>query len=140
MSGIVAYRLHKPEVKPEFRESVTLSIPEPDNDDAESRLAKALELVMDAAPHLLSEKYKFDGDEVMGERKSTIEQLAQDYCNAKSYAVRLQGEANEAWLAAEKVKGDLIDAGNKAGLVVTPHATGGAIPSSVSYLVGEAGV
>lgn len=100
---IVAYRFRKPDVKPEFCESVMRSIPEP-------------------------------------EEKPTIEQLAQDYRNAKEYAVRLQKEADEAWSAAEKVKGDLIDAGHKAGLVVTPHATGGVIQSSVSYRAGEAGV
>lgn len=102
-SNIIKYRLHNPDVKPDFCESVTRSIPEPD-------------------------------------AKPTIEQLAQDYRNAKHYAVQLQKEANHAWLAAEKVKGELIDAGNKAGLAVTPHETGGVIKSSASYRVGEAGV
>ena len=63
---IIAYRLHKPEVKPELCESVMRSIPEPEFDDAGSRLAKALELVKSAAPHMLRDKYKFDGNEVMG--------------------------------------------------------------------------
>lgn len=61
---IIAYRLHKPEVGPEFCESVMRSIPEP-------------------------------------EAKPTIEQLAQDYRNAKDYALRLQKEANEAAVKAE---------------------------------------
>lgn len=74
--SVASYRLHKPEVKPEFCESVMRSIPEPELDDSESRLAKALELVKMAAPHLLSDKYKFNGDEVMGERKPTIDHLA----------------------------------------------------------------
>ncbi len=102
-ADIIAYRLHKPEVKPEFCESVTRSIPEPELDDSESRLAKALELVKVAAPRLLSDKYKFNGDEVMGERKPTIEQLAQDYRNAKDYADRLQKEHGEAAVKAESL-------------------------------------
>lgn len=61
---IIAYRLHKPEVKPEFCESVMRSIPEP-------------------------------------EAKQTIEQLAQDYRNAKGHAERLQKEAGEAAVKAE---------------------------------------
>ena len=81
-SDIVAYRMHKPEAKPEFCESVTRSIPEP-------------------------------------EAKPTIEQLAQDYRNAKDYALRLQEEANDAWTAAEKAKGELIDAGKAPGLVLS---------------------
>ena len=63
--NIIAYRLHKPEIKPEFCESVTRSIPEP-------------------------------------EAKPTIEQLAQDYRNAKDYADRLQKEAGEAAVKAEE--------------------------------------
>ena len=61
---IMSYSLHKPEVKHEFCESVTRSIPEP-------------------------------------EAKPTIEQLAQDYRNAKDYAGRLQKEAGEAAVKAE---------------------------------------
>jgi len=63
-ANIISYRLHKPEVKPEFCESVMRSIPEP-------------------------------------EEKPTIEQLAQDYRNAKDYALRLQKEAGEAAVKAE---------------------------------------
>ena len=41
-------------------------------------------------------------DEPMVEAKSTIEQLAQDYRNAKDYADRLQKEAGEAAVKAEE--------------------------------------
>lgn len=101
-SDITAYRLHNPEINPEFCESVTRSIPEPELEDTESRLAEALELVKACAPQLLSDKYRFNGDEVMGERKPTIEQLAQDYRNANDYAVRLQKDAGEAAVKAEE--------------------------------------
>lgn len=63
-ANIISYRLHKPEVKPEFCESVMRSIPDP-------------------------------------ESKPTIEQLAQDYRNAKGYADRLQKEAGEEAVKAE---------------------------------------
>ena len=62
--SVASYRLHKPEVKPEFCESVMRSIPDP-------------------------------------EAKPTIEQLAQDYRNAKDYALRLQKDAGEAAVKAE---------------------------------------
>jgi len=65
VSDIIAYRLRKPEVKPECCESVARSIPEP-------------------------------------ESKPAIEQLAQDYRNAKDYADRLQKEAGEAAVKAEE--------------------------------------
>jgi len=84
-SRIIAYRMHKPDLKPEFCESVTRSIPEP-------------------------------------EAKPTIEQLAQDYRNAKDYAERLQKEADEAWITAENAKCEIIDAGNKLELTVIPHS------------------
>lgn len=80
--SVASYRLHKPEVKPEFCESVMRSIPDP-------------------------------------ESKPTIEQLVADYRNAKDYALRLQEEANDAWTAAEKAKGELIDAGKALGLVLS---------------------
>lgn len=116
---IIAYRLHNPEVKPEFCESVTRSIPEPELDDAESRLAKALEFVKAAAPRLLSDKYKFNGDEVMGERKPTIEQLAQDYRSAKGYAYRKQQEADAAKDGADAKLAELVAAGKALGLVLS---------------------
>ncbi len=65
--SIVAYRLHRPDVKPEFCESVTRGIQEP-------------------------------------ESKPTIEQLAQDYRNAKDYAERLKSEATDAMMKAESIR------------------------------------
>lgn len=115
---IIAYRPHKPEVKPEFCESVMRSIPEPEFGDAGSRLAKALELVKSAAPHMLRDKYKFDGNEVMGERKPTIEQLAQDYRNKLGFAKRKQQEADDAKAAADAALGELERAGAALGLLI----------------------
>jgi hypothetical protein len=79
--GIVAYRLHKPETKPEFCEPVMRSIPDP-------------------------------------ESKPTIEQLAQDYRNAKDYAARLQKEANDAAKTADTKLGELERAGEAIGLLI----------------------
>ena len=129
---IVSYRLRNhanmhdtvagdpnPVAEPEFCESVMRSIPEPEFDDAGSRLAKALELVKSAAPHMLRDKYKFDGNEVMGERKPTIEQLAQDYRNKLDLANRKQQDADDAKSAADAALGELERAGEALGLVVT---------------------
>ncbi len=129
VSGIVSYRLHKPEVKPEFRESVTRSITEP---EANEKLSP--EAIEDAKVALMSESIE------ESKRKPTIEQLAQDYRNAKDYADRLQKEAAAARVKADAVMRELIDAGNKSGLTIRPHNSGGTIPSSVSYRVGEVGV
>ena len=118
LPNIIAYRLHKPDVKPEFSESVTRSIPEPDADDAESRLSKALDLVKSAAPHLLSDKYKFNGDEVMGERKQTIEQLAKDYRNKLDFSNLKQQEADEAKVYADAALSELERAGEEIGLLI----------------------
>lgn len=115
---IVAYRLHKPEVKPEFCESVMRGIHEHEIDDSESRLAKALELVKMAAPHLLSDKYKFNGDEVMGERKPAIDHLAQDYRNKLDFAKRKQQEADDAKVAADAALGELERAGEALWLLI----------------------
>lgn len=123
-SDIVAYRPHKPDVKPEFCESVMRSIPEPEFDDAGSRLAKALELVKSAAPHMLRDKYKFDGNEVMGERKPTIEQLAQDYRDKLDFAKRKQQEADEAKAAADAALSELERAGEEIGLLLSPIREG----------------
>ena len=80
---IVSYRLHKPEVKPEFCESVIRSIPDP-------------------------------------ESKPTIEQLAQDYRNAKDYADRKQQEADEAKADVEAKLKELELACEAIGLLVSP--------------------
>lgn len=80
---IIAYRLHKPEVKPEFCESVTRSIP--GSESIDELCAK------------VTEENKHQHVDV----KPTIERLAQDYRNAKDYALRLQKEAGEAAVKAE---------------------------------------
>lgn len=117
-ANIIAYRPHKPEVKPEFCESVMRSIPEPEVDDVELRLAKDLELVNASAHRLLSDKYKFNGDEVMGERKPTIEQMARDYRNKLDYANRKQQEADDAKSDADAALGELERAGDALGLLI----------------------
>lgn len=117
-ANIISYRLHKPYVKPEPCESVTRGIPEPEANGAQSRLDDALAIVKAAAPHLLSDKYKFYGDEIMGERKPTIEQLAQDYRNKLDYADRKQQEADEAKAAADAALGELERAGEALGLLI----------------------
>lgn len=123
-ANIIAYRLNKPEVKPEVKpelcESVMRSIPEPEAEGVQSRLDDALAIVKVAAPHLLNEKYKFDGDEVMGERKPSIEQLAADYRNAKDYAERKQQEAYAAKADADEKLMALELAGEALGLLVSP--------------------
>ena len=88
---IIACRLHKPEAKPEFCESVMRSIPEP-----ESHEKLSPEAIEDAKFALMSESIE------ESKRKPTIEQLAQDYRNAKGYADRLQKEAGEAAAKAEE--------------------------------------
>ena len=131
---IIAYRLHKPEVKPEakteFCESVMRSIAEPEVGDAKSRLDGALAIVKAAAPHLLSDKYKFYGDEIMGERKPSIEQLARDYRNKMDYANSKQQEADDAMVAADVALGKLDRAGDEIGLLIGIHKDG----SVVDYL------
>lgn len=119
-TDIVAYRLHKPEVNPEFCESVMRSIPEPEADGARSRLDDALAIVKAAAPHLLSDKYKFEGDEVLGEQKPTIQQLAQDYRNKLDFANRKLDEAETASSAASSALSLLRSACKEFGLDVSP--------------------
>ena len=83
-SDIIAYRPHKLEVKPEFCESVMRSIPEPESIDG------------------LCAKVTEENKHQHVDAKPTIEQLAQDYRNAKDYAERLQKEAGEAAVKAEE--------------------------------------
>lgn len=87
---IVAYRPSNQYVKPEFCESVTLSVSESRNHEKLSP-----EAVDGAKVALMSEIIE------ESTRNPTIEQLAQDYRNAKYYAVRLQKEAGEAAVKAE---------------------------------------
>ena len=104
---IVAYRLHKPEVKPEFCESVMRSIPEP-----ESHEKLSPEAIEDAKFALMSESIE------ESKRKPTIEQLAADYRNAKECAGRKQQEADDAKADAEVKLAELVAAGNVLGLVI----------------------
>ena len=106
MSGIIAYRLHKPE-----------------QSTLESRLVDAVDIVKSAVPTLMRDDMKFTGDEVMGERKPTIEQLAADYRSAKDYAERKQQEADAARADADENLRVLEIAGEALGLLVTPITT-----------------
>lgn len=105
VADIIAYRLHKPE------QSI-----------AESRLADAVDIVKSAVPALMRDDMKFTGDEAMGERKPTIEQLAADYRNAKDYADRKQQEADDAKADADAKLKALELAGEALGLLVSPIA------------------
>ena len=83
--GVKSYRLHKPEAKPELCESVMRSIPEPESIDG------------------LCAKVTEENKHQHVDAKPTIEQLAQDYRNAKDYADRKQQEAGEAAVKAESL-------------------------------------
>lgn len=103
MWGVVThYRLHKSEVRPEFCESVTRSIQEPEEIFSESA----------SIPHAMQ-----CGCNIV-DAKPTIEQLAQSYRNAKDYAERLQKEADEAAKEADAKLGELERAGEAIGLVI----------------------
>lgn len=120
---IIAYRLHKPEVKPEFCESVTRSIPEPDkieelaeimgcNADIESiiSVAKSNEDWIKQLVGRVSSKNQ--------EAKPTIDQLAHDHRNAKDYAERLQKEADDAAKVADVKFGELEQAMEQIGFSI----------------------
>lgn len=102
-TDIIAYRMHKPE-----------------QSTVESRLADAVDIVKSAAPALMRDDMKFTGDEVMGERKPTIERLASDYRNAKDYAERKRQEADAAKADADAKLKELELAGEALGLNVSP--------------------
>ena len=101
-ANIIAYRLHKPEVKHEFCESVPRSIPEPESIDG------------------LCAKVTEENKHQHVDAKSTIEQLAQDYRNAKDYAERKQQEADDARYDADAKLKALELAGEALGLLVSP--------------------
>lgn len=101
-SNIIAYRLHKPEVKPEFCESVTHDIPEPESIDG--LLAKVTE----------------ENKHQHADAKPTIEQLAQDYRNKLDFAKRKQQEADDAKADADERLKTLELAGEAIGLLVSP--------------------
>ncbi|MGL4757438.1 MAG: hypothetical protein ACRCXB_34225 [Aeromonadaceae bacterium] len=54
------------------------------------------------------------------EEKPTIEQLAQDYRNAKDYAGRLQKEADEACAKADSILCKIERAGEEIGFIMNP--------------------
>lgn len=97
---IVSYRLHKPEVKPEFCESVMRSIPEPESIDG--LCAKVTE----------ENRYQHV------DARPTIEQLAQDYLNKLDFAKRKKQEADDAKVAADAALGELERAGEALGLLI----------------------
>ncbi|MGL5393255.1 MAG: hypothetical protein ACRDA8_18060 [Shewanella sp.] len=102
-ANIIAYRLHKPE-----------------QSTVESRLADAVDIVKSAAPALMRDDMKFNGDEVMGERKPTIEQLAADYRNKLAYADRKQDEANKAKSESDAAFSELEKVIAAIGFAITP--------------------
>lgn len=102
-SDIVAYRPHKPDVKPEFCESVIRCIPEPEFHEKLSP-----EAIEDAKFALMSESIE------ESKRKPTIEQLAQDCRNKLDFAKRKQAEEDEAaamrderWQAVQDRAGEM---------------------------------
>ena len=97
---IIAYRLHKPEVKPEFCESVTHGIP--DSESIEELCAKVTE----------------ENKHQHVDAKPTIEQLAQDYRNKLDYANRKRKEADDAKAEADAALGELERAGDALGLLI----------------------
>ena len=101
---ITHYRLHKPEVKPEFCESVMRSIPEPESIDG------------------LCAKVTEENKHQHVDAKPTIEQLAQDYRNKLDYANRKQDEADKANMESDAALSQLEDAIAAIGFVITPLA------------------
>lgn len=101
---ITHYRLHKPEVKPVFCESLMRSIPEPESIDG------------------LCAKVTEENKHQHVDAKPTIEQLAQDYRNAKGYADRKQDEADKASMESDAALSQLEGAIAAIGFVITPLA------------------
>ena len=99
-SNIIAYRLHKPEVKPEFCESVMRSIQEHESIDG------------------LCAKVTEENKHQHVDAKPTIEQLAQDYRNKLDFAKRKQQEADDAKAASDAALGELERAGEALGLLI----------------------
>lgn len=100
VASIIAYRLHKPDVKPEFCESVMRSIPEPESID------------------WLCANVTEENKHQHVDAKPTIEQLAQDYRNKLDFANSKQKEADEAKAAADAALGELERAGEALGLLI----------------------
>lgn len=99
-ASIIAYRLHKPEVKPDFCESVMRSIPEPESIDG------------------LCAKVTEENKHQHVDAKPTIEQLAQDYRNKLDFAKRKQQEADDAKAASDAALRELERAGEALGLLI----------------------
>ena len=119
-ASIIAYRLHKPEVKHEFCESVTRSIPEPESIDG------------------LCAKVTEENKHQHVDAKPTIEQLAQDYRNRKDYADRKQAEADAAKADAEDKLAELVAAGKAIGLVLSvEHEVSVITPALPQLIAGD---
>ena len=101
-ADIIAYRLHKPEAKPELCESVMRSIQDQEEIFSESASIPRINQCRCSVVDI----------------KQTIEQLAYDYRNAKDYAERLQKEADDAAKVAHSKLGELEMAGEALGLLI----------------------
>ena len=101
---ITHYRLHKPEVKPEFCESVMHGIPEPESIDG------------------LCAKVTEENKHHRVDAKPTIEQLAHDYRNKLDFANRKQDEADKANMDSDAALSQLEDAISAIGFAITPLA------------------
>jgi hypothetical protein len=105
-SDITAYRPRNPEINPEFCESVTRSIPEPNDFELEcdpSLVKLSNGSIGSESIDELCAKVTEENKHQHIDAKPTIEQLAHDYRNAKDYADRLQKEAGEAAVKAEEL-------------------------------------
>lgn len=118
---IEKYRLNKPEVKPEFCESVMRSIPEPKPFKCayDPKLTSPANVrIVDESIGDLCAKVTEENKHQHIEEKPTIEQLAEDYRNKMDYADRKQQEADEAKAAADAALGELERAGEALGLLI----------------------
>ena len=140
-SDIVAYRLHKPEVKPEFCESVMRSIPEPKPfkcayDPRIISLAN-VRIIDESIDDLCAKATEENKHQHIG-TKPTIEQLAADYRNASDSADRKQQEADDAKADAEAKLEELIAAGSALGLALSVETEGSVItPSHPPIIPGD---
>ena len=119
---IIAYRLHNPEqANPEFCESVTRSIPDPEKI---KELASVMGCSEDIEAMISVAKSNEDWIRSLTSRASShagsIEQLAADYRNARDFAERKQQEADDAKADADARLKALELAGESLGLLVSP--------------------
>lgn len=120
-SNVIAYRLHKPEVKPEFCESVMRSIPEPKpfKCSYDPRLISLANVrIVDESIDDLCAKVTEENKHHHIDTKPTIEQLAQDYRNKLDLSNRKQQEADNAKASADAALGELERAGEAIGLLI----------------------